>query len=254
MEIKIKKKLFLAVLFSICFMVFLLNRVEWEQFRSIAVRLNIKYIAPALLVFLLGNLMRAFRFIKLDHTGEKLIHWWNVNAFYNFITATLPGGSGEAASTYVLKRFSSFNLLSAFRILFLSRLLDLFAISSLFLFAALWISSVTPYREAAIWLSGTLLVISLAALMPATEQIIIRLLKRLPGQNKFITKICDKLSELLIISKEQCTKSIFFVTKFQSIIMIAGAIISTHLVLKSLGVDFTIIQSTYCFGVKVARS
>ena len=96
---------------------------------------------------------------------NKLAHWWYISAFYNFFTATLPGGAGEAATGYVLKRFLKFNILSALRILLLSRLMDIFALSALFFVSAIMMSSDTPYREAAIWLSGTLFVISSVTLL-----------------------------------------------------------------------------------------
>jgi hypothetical protein len=105
MDIKVKKRLLWAIFFSICFMVFLLKRVDWKHFSLIAGRLDIKDLIIACIVYILANLVRTFRFCKLDHTDKKLIHWWNINQFYNFITATLPGGLGEAATAYALKRY-----------------------------------------------------------------------------------------------------------------------------------------------------
>ena len=149
MDTKTRKKLLWAILFSMFFMGFLHSRVEWDHFSLITERLDKGYLAAACAMYLLANLIRAFRFCKLDHTNNNAVHWWNINAFYNVITSTLPGGAGEAASAYVLKRFSKLNLFSAFRILLLSRLMDLFALSALFFTAAILIDRDTPYREAA---------------------------------------------------------------------------------------------------------
>lgn len=201
MDIQVKKKLLWATLISAVLMAFLLLKVDWRQFSLIAGRMDIKYLIASCSVFIFGNLVRTFRFRQLDHTDKKLTHWWNINAFYNFITATLPGGAGEAATAYVLKRFSEFNILNAFRILILIRLMDAFALSVLFFLASVRISSVAPYREAATWLSGALFLMTSIALIPASEHFVLTLLQRLPGNITFIQKVCQKLNELLETAK-----------------------------------------------------
>jgi hypothetical protein len=249
MDSKVRKRLFWAIVFSIGFMVILLSRIEWQHFSLIAVRLDIKSLISACSMFTAGNLVRAFRFRKFDHMDKKLVHWWNINAFYNVVTATLPGGAGEAASAYVLKRYSQFNLLSAVRILILSRVMDLFALSLLFFIATLRISSFTPYREAAAWLSGALFLISSFALLRSTEQLVLKLMHRLPGQGIFKQRVCAKLTELLVISDEQRKKNTFGITLMMSFLMMIMGVITVHLLLRSLGVYFTPLQSVYCYGV-----
>jgi len=249
MDIKVKKRLLWAIIISIGFMFFLLLRIEWEHFSLIAGRLDIKTLIAAYCVFILGNLVRTFRFYKLDHMDNKLTHWWNINAFYNFITSTLPGGAGEAVTAYVLKRFSKFNILGAFRILLLSRFMDLLALSALFFISAILISDVTPYREAAIWFSGAAFLISSVALLRSSEKIALKLIQRLPGQNKLVQKVREKLSELLKIAEEQRSNNLFGITLFQSVLMTFIGIVSIHLALRSFGVEFSLEQSFYCFGV-----
>jgi uncharacterized protein (TIRG00374 family) len=249
MDIKIKKRLLYAILFSIGFTVLLLLRVDWNHFSLIAGRLDIRELIAAYGVFLLGNLVRTFRFYKLDHMNKKLTHWWYISAFYNFITATLPGGSGEAATAYVLKRFSKFNILGALRILLLSRLLDMFALSALFFITSIMMRSGTSYREAAIWLSGVLFLISSVTLLRSSEQLVIRILQKLPGHSTLMKRVSEKLSELIKISEEQRSNNSLGITLFQSVLMWIGAIVLLHLVLRSFGIDFTLIQSAYCFGV-----
>lgn len=215
----------------------------------IAGRMDIKYLIASCSVFIFGNLVRTFRFRQLDHTDKKLTHWWNINAFYNFITATLPGGAGEAATAYVLKRFSEFNILNAFRILILIRLMDAFALSVLFFLASVRISSVAPYREAATWLSGALFLMTSIALIPASEHFVLTLLQRLPGNITFIQKVCQKLNELLETAKNRRGFSSHAYTLVQSALVIIAGIAAMHLILRSFGIDFTPEQSVYCYGV-----
>lgn len=249
MNIKVKKRLFWAILFSSGFMAFLLMRLDWKHFSLIAEKLDIKDLIIAYIVFLMGNLIRAFRFYGLDNMDNKLKDWWNINAFYNFITSTLPGGAGEAATAYVLKRFSKLDILGAFRILLISRLLDIFTISALFFISAILIRNVTAYRETALWISGGLFLFSLFALTPASEQFVVKLLKRLPGNRALIKKVCEKLSELLEISEAQRGNNSYTITLLQSLLMMIAGIISIHLVLRAFGVDFTLVQSFYCYGI-----
>ena len=248
MDTKAKIKLVLAVLFSIGFMAFLVSRVELKQFSLIADRLDLKYLIAALVVFFLGNLVRTVRFIHLDHTNKTLSHWWSINAFYNFITATLPGGAGEAATAYLLKRISNFNFLGAFRILFLSRLMDLFAISALLFYAAIMISSTTAYREVAVLISGSLFFISLIALIPASEQFVMKLLQKLPWKNALVRKACEKLNGLIEIAEERQTAS-YLITLVQSMLNAMGGVFALHMLLWAFGIDFSLVQSFYCYGV-----
>lgn len=249
MDIKVKKSLLWAILFSVGFMVYLIWKVDWIHFTLIANRLSIKELLLAFVVFAIANFIRAIRFYKLDHIGNKLSHWWTMNQVYNFMTSTLPGGAGEAATAYLLKRFSAFNMLSAFRILLLSRLMDLFALSMLFFIATILISSDTPYREAAIWFSGAAFLISSVALLRSSEQIALKLIQRLPGKNKIVQKVCEKLTELLKITEEQRSNNLFGIALFLSVLMTFIGIVSMHVILRSFGVEFSLEQSFYCYGV-----
>lgn len=249
MDLKVKKHLLLAILFSAGFMIVLLMKVDWGHFSQIAGRLEKKYILSSIPIFFLANFIRTLRFHKLDHTGNNILQWWNINALYNIVTATLPSGAGEAATAYILKRFSMFDILSAFRILLLARLQDLFALASLFFVAACFMDKATSYRETAIWISGILSLISLIAFLPQSEQFVLKLLRRLPGQNKLVLRLCEKLSALIIISEEQRSKRSYSTTLIQSVVMMITGVISMHLLFKSFRVDFTYVQSVYCYGV-----
>jgi uncharacterized membrane protein YbhN (UPF0104 family) len=248
-DIKVKKRLIWAIIFSIGFMVFLLTRVKWEEFNLIVSQLSVWDLLIAFGVFTFGNLVRALRFHKLDHTGEGLLQWWNLNAFYNLITATLPGGAGEAATAYALKRFSMLNMIGAFRMILLSRLMDVFAISAVFFISALFIGTAAPYRETVVWISGSMFLVSLSAIIPYSEQFVMRLLQKLPSESSLIIKLRKGLSELINVSEEQRTGNAFSITLVQSIVMIIAAVVSTYFVLRSLGIEFTYMQTAYCFGV-----
>jgi hypothetical protein len=148
------------------------------------------------------------------------------------VTSTLPGGAGEAVTAYALKKFSKFNLMSAFRILILTRIMDLAGYSLLLLFTAILISETTPYRDAALLISGVLFIVSMIISHPRCERIIVKLFKK-----------ANSMSETRI------SKSFFGVTMFQTMFIIICAAFEVHYMLKSFGAEFILIQSLYCFSV-----
>ena len=250
MDIGIRKKLLWAVFLSVAFMVLLLYVVDWTHFPSILNRVRINYLLVAFGVLLLANIIRSYRFYTLDHLEKKkLIPWIIINKLYNFLTATLPGGVGEAATAYMIKRYSFFNMLSAFRILLLSRVMDLIGILALLLFVATQISTDIHYKETVIWLSGALLFLSIATMVPATEHFILKLMQKLPGHNKVMKRMREKLGELLIISEEHRGRKTFSITLIQSALVITITAVSLHFISLSFESGFTLMQSFYCYAI-----
>ncbi len=249
MDIKIKKKLLVATLISSALMVFLLFQVDWEHFYLIVDRVDIVYFITSFLLFILANFIRSIRFHHIDHTGTKLSSWWVVNHVYSFTTATLPGGAGEPATAYLLKRFSNYNMFSALRILILTRFMDLAGYSALLLCTAIIITDTTPYREVALWLSVALFIISIIVVHPVSEGIVIRVLKRFSDKGRMMTRICERLEEVAAISEKRFSGAFFGMTMVQTVLMIAGAALAVHFMLLSFGTEFMLIQSLYCFSV-----
>ena len=249
MDIRVKKRLLWASLLSAFIMALLLLKVDWSHFSLIAGRIDILYFFLAFFLYFLANLMRSIRFCKIDHAGNKLSHWWSMNQIYNLVTATLPGVSGEAFTAYLLKRFSTFNMLSALRILFLSRLMDLTAYSAVLLFSAVLISGSTSYRKEAILISGFLFIASMIAAHPTVERFMIKLLQKISFNNRLINRACEKLEEVAVITESRFSASFFGITMIQSMLMIFFAALSAHYMLHSFGTGFTLLQSFYCFGV-----
>jgi uncharacterized protein (TIRG00374 family) len=249
MDFQVKKKLLWATLLSAVFMALLLIKVDWGHFSSIVGRLDRIDFFIAFVIFVLANIVRSLRFHKLDHIGNKLSHWWIINQVYNFMTSTLPGGAGEAATAYLLKRFSAFNMMSAFRILILTRFMDLAGFSLFLFIAAIRIGKTTPYRETAVWISTIVFIISIILTHPKSELFLTRLLRKIPFQGRIIIKICERLEEITEISKNRFNGAYYGITMFQSMLIIAGSTLTVHFVLLSFGTGFTLIQSLYCFGV-----
>jgi uncharacterized protein (TIRG00374 family) len=244
------KKLLWAFMLSVTFTAVLLYGVDWTHFPSIAERIRINHLIAAFGTLLLANIIRSWRFYALDHfTDKKYSAWLVINKIYNFLTATLPGGVGEAATAYIMKRYSLFDMFSAFRILLLSRVMDLVAISALLLFSAICVDDVGRYNEMLLWLSGILLLVSMATVLPATERYVLELVRNLPGRNRVMQKAREKMKELSEISETHGEKKVLVLTLTQSVLVITGTAVSLYFILISFGSGLTIIQTFYCFAV-----
>jgi len=185
----------------------------------------------------------------MDHMGNNLVHWWVVNHIYSFITATLPGGAGEPATAYLLKRFSTFNIISAFRLLVLTRLMDLAMYAALLLVTALMISEATAYREAALWISGILFIVSMIVSYPKSERFLIGLIQRASAKGRIMTRVRERLEDIAKVSEERNSRKFFLITMIQTALMIICAALGVHYMLLSFGTGFTLINSLYCFSV-----
>lgn len=242
------KKLLWAVFLSLSFMALLLYGVDWTHFSSIVDRLKINVLFAAFGALLLANLVRSWRFYMLDHSKKnKFTSWLIINKLYNWLTATLPGGVGEVATVYLIKRYSFFNMLSAFRILLLSRVMDLTAVSALLLFAAIQVKGDGYYHETILWIAIVLLFISIASVIPASERFILKLMKKLPGQSRLMKSAREKMNELSVISEEHSGRNILGITLIQSALVIIAVATSLHLILISCDTGFTLMQSFYCY-------
>lgn len=246
-----KLKILWAALLSIIFVVFLSYMLEWSHFALITDRIVIKHLCISFLFLLLANIARGLRFFTLDHMGNKLSHWIIINKIYNFATATLPGGVGEAVTAYLLKRVSLFNMLSAFRILILSRIMDLAAISGFLFFIAVLIDGNVYYRETSIWISGILLFFAIIAILPSTEDYVLQLTQKVSAKNRLIRLLHEKLGSLKEINAERVKGNSFWITLFQSLLVTVALAVSIHFVLLSFGTEFSLIQSFYCSGLLV---
>lgn len=85
--------------------------------------------------------------------------------------------------------------------------------------------------------------------MPACEQFVMKQLQKLPGHFKLIEKLIEKLNELLIIAKEHRDTSSFSITLLQSLLNMFAGFATFYLLVLSFGVDFTLVQSFYCYGI-----
>ena len=248
MDIQIKKKLLWAVTLSVTLTAVLLLKIDLSQFPLIAARMDRNQMLIACSVFFIANIIRTYRFYKLDTANNKLGHWWLMNQIYNFMTSTLPGGAGEVATVYLLKRFSSLNILGALRLLILTRIMDLASLSALLFFAATQISKSAPYRNTALWISGVALILSVVIAHPKSERYIVGVLKKIPIKGRVKDFLCDKLEDVAQLSEKR-GGAFFALMLAQSMGIMIGSALTVHFALLSFGTGFLLVQSLYCFGV-----
>lgn len=237
------------MLLSVVIMAVLLVRVDWEHFAQIADRINIGDLFLSFSLLFIANFIRSMRFQILDHTGNRLSDWWVMNQIYNLITVTLPGGPGDLAAVYLLKKCSKLKMLSAFRIFLLTRIMDFAGLGAMLLITALMISETTPHRTAAILVAGIVFIFSMITVYPKCERFIIRMFQKIPIKGRIMNRLYEKLDEIAEISKDRFSSTVFGTSMIQSALIVIVLALSMHFLLRSFGTEFILIQSIYCFGV-----
>jgi uncharacterized protein (TIRG00374 family) len=246
----VKKSLGWAFVVSAIFLVPIYLLTDWQQLLHILRHVSIDYLLAAFFVLFVANVVRAIRFRLLDHTRQRLLFWWLVNQVYNLMTATLPGGAGEAATVLVLKRLSSYSLPGGIRVLLVTRLMDLAWFCVMLLLSLLFVSSVVTYVTPVVVLAGALLALTIILLLPVTEQYVLRFSKRLlPSSFRVSEKIRDSLENLHHIARQQREEGRHAKAMGQSAVVVFGSALSAHLTFLAFGVDFTWSQTLYCYGV-----
>ena len=247
-----KKQIIWATALSVMFLVPLIMMTDRSHIERVIHRVSFGYFFASFLVLFSANIVRSHRFVKLDHTsGQGLFNWWVINQVYNLATATLPGGTGEIATAYILRRFFSLTITAAMRIILLTRVMDLAWLCLLVLFSAVWIGAAShQYGITAIWISSVLFLVASGFLFNITERILFDLVEKiLPSGYRITTRVRESVVSLREISQLQRSKGVYKFTIAQSVFVVLGAAISVHLMFVAVGVDFTYVQSFYCFGI-----
>ena len=245
-----KKKILFALAASLVFLSFLSRIIEWDNFEKIFSRVDSTQFFIGFVFLVLANLVRTIRFRVMDEHGHSLGRWWFMNQNYNLMTATLPGGVGEVATAWILKRYCSFPFLHAVRILFITRIMDLLFFSLLMLLAVLQLGHTILFYEAAITVAVALMGVSGLALIPPLERLVLRFIYRcLPGNSGLVGKIREKLQSLVRASSTlHYLKNLAGALGLSALVIVAAAL-SAHYVLLSLGTGFSWQQSFYCFTI-----
>jgi len=98
-------------------------------------------------------------------------------------------------------------------------------------------------------LSGILLTVSVLALIPKTEHLILGLMQKLPGRSRIMIKAKEKLTELTKVTEMHHSARSAIVTLGYSLLFISCVGVSLHFILRAYDVEFTKMQSFYCYTV-----
>jgi hypothetical protein len=74
-------------------------------------------------------------------------------------------------------------------------------------------------------------------------------MRKLPGQNRLMKSLREKINELSVISEEHSGRNILGITLIQSAFVIIAVAVSLHLILISCDTGLTLMQSFYCYTV-----
>jgi len=229
----------------------MLKRINWGEFRKFGSIADYGMIGAGFGALFLANIVRALRFRHLDPLRQKFGSWWVMGQAYNLMTATFPGGTGEMATAYLLKRFYKFDWLGGIKILVVTRVMDLAALTGLFLSSAFVVQQVHNLTISAIVISAVLFVLSVIMLIPPCQRLFVEGLRRIyPKRAWFSAKVFGLAQR---ISEGARSRGVFaaFVSGSYTLIMQLLAIFSTYLVLLGLRANLTFFETIFCFGIYV---
>ena len=244
-----KKKILLSTIITLVSLILIFKIIDWKTIISLTKELKTSQIIIAFLFLSLANVIRSLRFYKLNYHEQSFVNWWITAQIYNMMTATLPGGFGEAVTAYILKKFLSIDLLVVIRILIISRIMDLGSLSALTLLSSLQVKTAANYSDMTIVVSSILMILSFVLIIPAYERKMIRYLQYLlPKRGPILERVQIRIIDLHDTLQAHNNKDAFIASLY-SLLVALGAAISTYWVLQGYGVNFTWQQSFYCFGI-----
>lgn len=244
------RKLAFTVIIALLFLSFIIWKIDWSTIDQIFRNINISLLVFGFLILFIANFIRSIRFSTLDLHGHSVARWWIITQLYNAITATLPGGAGEAVTIYTLKQTSLMNISGSIRILLLTRLMDLSSLSALFLFVSFQFNTIKPHQQTACFISSTIFLITMIMLTPKTEKSLLKITtKVLSNKFRFVRKIRNSIVDLITNIELNKKKNAYYISLLLSGILIVCAALSVHIILRSIGVNFNWQESFYCLGV-----
>lgn len=243
-----QRKLLFSFLVAALFLIPMLHLIDLSAFLERLRRIDANGLVVAFLILAAANFVRSFRFERLDDGGISLSNWWIINGFYNAITATFPGGVGEAVTAFAMKKTVRDEFLLSFRILILSRVMDLGCISLMLFFTAISMSG--AWRGITLGVALFFLFVSAVLLVPATERLVLRIAGRVFRKGgRFTARLLTELEGLAAAVEQKRDIPSYVVALACSLLVIGCSALSVHEVVRSIGIDFSWVQSFYCFGV-----
>ncbi len=247
MKSSYRRRLFLSILISIIFIVPIVRALNFNSLEEIVRRANVWYLLAGFCSLALANVIRTYRFRELDHSHAGLVQWWIMNSVYNASTATLPGGAGEAVTAFLIKKAFRLNLATSLRILVVARIMDLGCISVLLFLSSLAVTGL--HRELARWLSLLFFSVSVILVVPASERFFLGMLQRLfASEGKAVSLVRRQIDNIAEAAEARGNRQPH-TALLQSVGIWVGASFCLYFLLMGFGVEFTILQSIYCFGI-----
>ncbi|GAK60447.1 hypothetical protein U27_00344 [Candidatus Vecturithrix granuli] len=149
-------RVFIAIIFSIGILYFLLKNIDASIFFS-----KIPYIDPYRLgnivgIYLLHTLSRALRFSIITRTNIKNVYM--ISAIHAFLNKILPLRSGELTWPILMKKYTNTNFGKSMTLLLLLRYLDLLCVIFLFIVASFIVKPAFVNRPLFIFLVSVLII------------------------------------------------------------------------------------------------
>lgn len=236
-----KRRVLLAGLASVIFSVALLYRLDWHAFGQLIERIDPLPVVAGAGCLIAANVLRAERFRLIDSKSGSLRHWWEMTQVYNWMTSTLPAGSGEVATVYLLRRFGSLDWWAGIRLLLIARIMDVWSLALFLVIAAGLDLDILSRRPAIVTVvvSMVLSLVGVALLTPSLQTSTQGLLRKIPWLERRLPFTGPDTA----FGSDHVASPLIY-----SLGMQALSTSSVLLILQGLGTHLTVSQSAFCLG------
>ncbi|MBT3463780.1 flippase-like domain-containing protein [archaeon] len=238
-------KIVISILIAGLILYYLFSQVDVDEMVDAFSNANLTYLFFGFFVYLIMNVNRAFRFKIFLKTKLKITEFMKIVFFHNFYLNLLPFRMGEFALLFQLKK-RGIDLTKGFSSLSVVRIFDFFSYIICFFIFSLFLTDLSEFILISIrviaW-AMLFLVLGFIILIFAGEKILIAIRKFMEKKIpiKFIITIISKVEE--IIREINKLKSITLLLQVigTSIFNVILVVILTFMIVKSLGVDVSLL-------------
>jgi glycosyltransferase 2 family protein len=246
---KIKKRSIWGIIITVILLFILLRFVSWAEIWATLQKLPFEALVVAFFIYFLVYFFRTWRYYTLNLKNVKFSRLFSIIGLYNMVNVFLPFKTGEVGYAYLLNK-DGITYSQGIATLIIARLFDVFSILSIFFIAFLFFESPSPR------VGSFLLTFFIVVFVLIVSVILLVIHKNRFGvfankiwkffnieENKVVLFLQKNAARVADAVKFIGFGKRSFLVFFQSLILWGLMYYFAFFVLRSLGMELTILQS-----------
>lgn len=243
-----KKRLFAGILLGILFIYLSIRGLDIQSVLEGFQRIRYTYVAIALFVLLVMQILRSYRWGVLLSPIEKVdqVSLFSITSVGFMLIVAIPARIGEFARPYLITRKSKIKMSSALGSIVLERVLDFLTIMMLFPII-MFLSPLPPWmaKSGVLLLLAVIIIFGLLILLvvkrDASIDFIQTILKRLP--DKLSLRLEGMVAHFIDGLKVIESPRLFIYIAFLSLLIWLANVLSIYVMFFALGLDLSLIAA-----------